>query len=368
MSKGTYSTLSRIVTKIKDDFKSGNSNFVLLYAFNRTGKTRLSMEFKEQSKKRIQRDTLYFNAFTEDLFYWDNDLELDTNRVLYFNEKSHFFEGFKEFALEEKINTYLQRYVEFDFKIDYNAWKITFSKMVENPKHKRNKQEPEFIKQDNIKISRGEENIFIWCIFLAIVQLVLDGNETYSWVKYFYIDDPISSLDDNNTIAIACDLTHLLNSSEEKISTIISSHHGLFFNVLSNELKKYKTKQYYFSYDKDLKKYALQTTNDNPFFNHIAIIDELQKASRSNKLYTYHFNMLRNVLEKTSAFFGFNDFTDCIIDIDDKDLYARAMNLLSHGGYSVFEPIEMVNDNKLLFKEILNRFLNKYKFNLSSLN
>ena len=27
---------------------------------------------------------------------------------------------------------------------------------------------------EDIKISRGEENIFIWCFFLAIVQLALD--------------------------------------------------------------------------------------------------------------------------------------------------------------------------------------------------
>jgi hypothetical protein len=27
-------------------------------------------------------DTLYFNAFTEDLFHWDNDLENDMTRVL----------------------------------------------------------------------------------------------------------------------------------------------------------------------------------------------------------------------------------------------------------------------------------------------
>ena len=49
---------------------------------------------------------------------------------------------------------------------------------------------------DDIKVSRGEENIFIWCFFLAIVQLALDEAEAYKWVKYVYIDDPISSLDE----------------------------------------------------------------------------------------------------------------------------------------------------------------------------
>ena len=39
--------------------------------------------------------------------------------------------------------------------------------------------------------------------------------------------------------------------------------------------------------------------------------------------------------------------------IDDENLYARALNLLSHGKYSVYEPKEMVEDNKKLFKDIL---------------
>lgn len=56
---------------------------------------------------------------------------------------------------------------------------------------------------DNIKISRGEETIFVWCFFSSHRTIgVFDGDEGYSWVKYIYIDDPIS-LDDNNAIAVA---------------------------------------------------------------------------------------------------------------------------------------------------------------------
>ena len=45
-------------------------------------------------------------------------------------------------------------------------------------------------------------------------------------------------------------------------------------------------------------------------------------------------------------------------------LYARALNLLSHGKYSIYEPMEMVEDTKKLFREILSAFLNKYQFAL----
>jgi hypothetical protein len=204
--------MQKIVSRLREDLNS--QDFVLLYAYNGTGKTRLSMEFKNRGKKSGGVDTLYFNAFTEDLFYWDNDLENDTNRVLKINAESNFFRGLKELSLEGKIFAYLERYAEFDFKIDYENWEIIFNKEIKNPKYKTNSEESEYIIQSNIKISRGEENIFIWCIFLAICELVIDGAEAYKWVKYVYIDDPISSLDDNNAIAVASDLSQLLKGDK----------------------------------------------------------------------------------------------------------------------------------------------------------
>jgi ABC-type phosphate/phosphonate transport system ATPase subunit len=61
-------------------------------------------------------------------------------------------------------------------------------------------------------------------MFLAICELTLDDSESYNWVKYFYIDDPVSSLDDNSAIAIASDLAKLLKGGAHKIKTVISSH------------------------------------------------------------------------------------------------------------------------------------------------
>jgi hypothetical protein len=77
--------------------------------------------------------------------------------------------------------------------------------------------------------------------------------------------------------------------------------------------------------------------------------------------------MLRNILEKTATFFGYKDFSDCLSGIEDEDLYSRALNLLSHGRYSLYEPKEMVDDNKKLFKTMFEAFLNRYKFALPEL-
>jgi len=361
-----YKTLTNVVVRLRDDLN--DHHFVLLYAYNGTGKTRLSMEFKDRSKKRRKNplaDTLYYNAFTEDLFHWNNDLKNDSERYLIINRDSKFFQGFRELALEVKIFNFLERYVDFDFKIDYDDWKIFFKKQVKNPKHKPGNEEPEYITQDNIKVSRGEENIFIWCIFLAIAELAIDddGTGSYGWVKFIYIDDPISSLDDNNTIGVASDLAKLLKKGNDKVKVVISSHHSLFYNVIYNELKKIEHKSH-FLHKNGTDGYVLRATDDTPFFHHIALLSELKKAADTERVNTYHFNMLRSILEKTSTFFGYDDFSSCINGVEDEVLFSRALNLLSHGKYSIYQPVEMNEDNKKLFKRILQAFLDRYEFQI----
>lgn len=357
-----------MVVRLRDDLN--NHDFVLLYAYNGTGKTRLSMEFKEYAKtknKNPAADTLYFNAYTEDLFSWDNDLDNDTERVLKINASSNFFSGLKDLALEERIFAYLERYATFDFRIDYDKWNVVFSKEIKNPKYKKpDAGEPELLKKNHIKVSRGEENIFIWCLFLAICELVIEEHDSYKWVNNIYIDDPISSLDDNNAIAVASDLAHLIKKAKDKVKVVISSHHALFFNVMSNELRQHKTAKH-FLHKNGEEGHTLRATDDTPFFHHVAILSELKQVVDSGDISTYHFNMLRSVLEKTATFFGYDDFSKCIYGVDDDVLFARALNLLSHGKYSMYEPKEMGEDNKELFKRIFNAFYDKYKFELPEL-
>ncbi len=63
---------------LKDVAKQINEskeNIFLIYAFNATGKTRLSVEYKDLTKAKNEgrHVGVYYNAFSEDLFYWDND-------------------------------------------------------------------------------------------------------------------------------------------------------------------------------------------------------------------------------------------------------------------------------------------------------
>jgi hypothetical protein len=361
----TYKSIRNLAIRLRDDFVSGGKNFILLYAYNGTGKTRLSMEFKQKGKRGGGSDTLYFNAFTEDLFRWDNDLINDTQRQLKLNSDSKFFAAFRELALEEKIFPHLEKYADFDFRIDYEQWTVSFSRkgMVKE----RGVDKIGII--DHIKISRGEENLFIWCTFLAICELAIDRQAAYDWVKYIYIDDPISSLDDNNAIAVASDLAQLLHKGKDVVKVLISTHHGLFFNIMCNELKKHSHKTYFLYRNKQTDHYQLQATDDTPFFYHVAMLKELKDVADANpsRLYTYHFNILRSIMEKTAAFFGAQDFSKCISGLENEALFARALNLLSHGKYSVYDAHLMQPDNQRLFSQILDAFLGKYPFELPSL-
>lgn len=328
--------------------------YILLFAYNGTGKTRLSMEFKKQgeiseSTGEKRADTLYYNAFTEDLFHWHNDHEF----FLEFDSDSKFFLGVKELEMESRIREFLHKYENFEFTIDYEGNRIYFYRdmVVSGTSHRI----------DNIKISRGEEKIFIWCFFLAIVQLAVDKQESYQWVKYIYIDDPISSLDDNNAIAVASHLVKVVTGSDIKV--IVSSHHTLFYNVLCNEIDK--PEQLFLQKTAGSEGYILKDTSKTPFFHHVALLKELKQASDSGKLYTYHFNILRNILERTAAFHGYAHFSSCLRKKSDEDspIYKRIVNLLSHGNYNIFEPKEMVEENKEYFRMILSNFLEDYKFN-----
>ncbi len=357
----SFPDLLALARHLRDELQT--RKFILLYAYNGTGKTRLSTEFKNLGKNGDQRDTLYFNAFTEDLFSWDNDLANDRERVLKINKDSRFFAGLGELEMDNRIRPLLDRYADFDFRIDTTQWEVSFSREV--PRGDK------LDTVDDIKVSRGEENIFIWCFFLAIVRLVLDGAEAYKWVKYIYIDDPVSSLDEHNAIVVANHLIQIYREARAlNVETVISTHHNLFFNVLHYELKNHfahKASQYMLSRERQTDRYLLhQQKGDTPAFHHVSALIEIDKAARENRIETFHFNMLRTILEKTALFHGYTHFGRCIkkgpTDADGL-LHQRFVDLLSHGKYSLYEPKEMGEETRKYFRRIVREFLERFPFN-----
>lgn len=425
-------------------------NKIIIFAYNKTGKTRLSYEFKSlkqeknEHNKTVLADTLYYNAFTEDLFFWDNDIDDDTNRVLMFNKNSKFFKDFNTLNIDTKVREILYNFADFDFTMNFNKKQDNI--LDKHSKDSNNKEESEkseienkkdiyeqnilssadigatnnlgynmydygYIsfyriingeKIENIKISRGEQSIFILCIFLAIVELIItesaEQKQVYKWVKNIYIDDPVSSLDDEHIIKIAVYIANLFKINDEEnqrrktpikkiLPVIVSTHHTLFYNIMYNEwYKKDKCESYFFTTkkieipdenDKSLMRYKtiynIKNIGDTPFFYHVAMINKLVESSKSGQLFTYHFAILRSVLEKTASFFGYNHFQECLkINeekqsdniLNDEIYYKRAIQALNHGGYSLFEPVEMISETKDIFSATLTLFLDNFKFNI----
>lgn len=380
----SFPTLEALATHLRQTLQA--KKCFLLYAHNGTGKTRLSTAFKDLGKSPVssplttedgepletedreqieaetmQGDTLYFNAFTEDLFSWENDLLNDSERYLKLNTSSSFFDGLESMEMDNRVRPILNPFGDFDFKIDTENWVVRFSREFYDSSKSEGEQR---WTEENIKISRGEERIFTWCFFLAIAELALDESEAYDWVKYIYVDDPITSLDDQNAITVASNLAKMLKTYNGGCRFVISTHHNLFFNVLFNELGR--AEKACLSYNPATLEYGLEQTGENAVFGHIHELVELKKLADSGKLEGYHFNRLRSVLERTAVFHGHTNFSVCLQPREDdhpESTMARIINILSHGSYDLYSPRPLAADNQKHFKRILEDILSYYPFN-----
>lgn len=317
--------MGKTLTEIAQTLKDTDKKVQLIYAFNGVGKTRLSREFKELVAPKTEGEeekpikVLYYNAFTEDLFYWDNDLDQDTNRKLIIHPNGFTNWIFKDQGQESNIITHFQHYTNEkltpSFNEDFNE--ITFS--LERGDNNR---------IDNIKISKGEESCLIWCVFFSLIKLVVDtlnepepanrDTNQFDELEYIFIDDPVSSLDENHLIELAVNLGNLTKTSNG-IKFIISTHNPLFFNVLFNETG---SKVCYMLHKNDDGTYDLQKKNgdsNKSFSYHHYLIQTLQDAIESNNIQKYHFMLLRNLYEKTANFLGYPQWSDLLPD-DKKDI------------------------------------------------
>jgi hypothetical protein len=380
--------MGKTLTEIAQELKNSPKKVQLIYAFNGTGKTRLSMEFKELVSKNedseddehselSQKKILYYSAFTEDLFYWDNDLIGDEERKLKIHPNSFTNWILIEQGQDQNIISHFQRYTSDKLNPNFNE---NFSE-VSFSFERGNESKSEYI-----KISKGEESNFIWCVFYALIEEVVNtlniseledrSTNVFNNIEYIFIDDPVTSLDENHLIELAVDLAHLIKSSKSEVKFIIATHNPLFYNVLHNELNIKNKKSGY--KQKDFIKYRLEKkedksfvlveqSNDSPFSYHLYLIKELKDAVNSGDIKKYHFNLLRNVLEKTSTFLGYNNWGDLFNIIrGDKEAYIkRIINLYSHSKHSSEEIIELTENDKRVFKFLVNEIIEKYHFNIN---
>lgn len=370
MTLETFPDLSALALELQAKLNAPKSKkFILLYAYNGTGKTRLSTAFKDIGKQSGAVDTLYFNAFTEDLFSWDNDLDEDSERYLELHESSNFLTGLAGVDMDTKVYEILKLFADFEFDFDDKPIKDESGNVIRKKRIVRFSRKvvtaTGSTKVENIKVSRSEENLFIWCFYLAVLRMALEGDASYDWVKYIYIDDPISSMDESNAIAIANHLSHMLTQSEKVIPALISSHHALFFNVLCNELRG-KAQPLHLKNDADGTGYLLSESGSTPFLHHLANLVELDKAQAVGDIKRHHFNMLRCIMEQTAIYCGLERWSDGIkfanTDLDNA-LHKRMIDVMSHADYLIQEPEDLNERFKEDFRTIFKKFIANHSFN-----
>jgi hypothetical protein len=111
--------------------------------------------------------------------------------------------------------------------------------------------------------------------------------------------------------------------------------------------------------------FVVQETDSTPFLYHLSSLVELHQAQQSSALYTHHFNMMRRVMEQTACFFGYTKWEECIKPEEDDPngtVYKRVIDLMSHGDYSLYEPREMMQDNKEILSRALRQFIKNHPF------
>ena len=379
--------MGKSLEEIAQELRNSDKKAQLIYAFNGVGKTRLSRAFKEvitPKQEEAAIKVIYYNAFTEDLFYWDNDLKEDINRKLNIRPN-----GFTHWILvdegqENHIRTLFQHYTSDKLNPNFNeeyTKKDDYGKDITIPAYSEITFSIEGGNEEiinNIKISKGEESCLIWCVFHSLLKEVvevlnipeIDERSTHQFdnLQYVFIDDPVSSLDENHLIEIAVNIAELIKSSTSGLKFIITSHNPLFYNVLYNELGfKNKNKE------KSPCAYMLDRQEDGTFdfipkfgdsnkiFSyHLFLKQTLEKAVLTGSVQKYHFTFLRNLYEKTANFLGYPQWSELLPD-SQETYYNRIIQFSSHSTISNETVAELTNRDKNTLKILLEHLIkNRY--------
>ena len=319
--------MSTTLTDVAQQLKDAGKKVQLIYAFNGSGKTRLSRAFKEpispkaeggeaQASELAEKKVLYYSAFTEDLFYWDNDLGQDAEPKLMIQPNSFTRWVLEEQGQDRNVTATFQHYTSDKLTPHFSA---DFSSVSFSFERGNNQQER------HIKISKGEESNFIWSVFNALLEQVIAelniaevanrSTDVFNKLKYVFVDDPVSSLDENHLIELAVNLAGLIKSSQSTdLKFVITTHSPLFYNVLFNE---FNSKACYMLERLEDGGFTLTEKpgdSNKSFSYHLHLLQTIEQAIADQKVERYHFTLLRNLYEKTASFLGYPKWSELLPD------------------------------------------------------
>lgn len=383
--------MGKSLTEIAQQLKDSDKKVQLIYAFNGMGKTRLSREFKDLispnngddedtadsgQSELAQKTILYYSVFTEDLFYWDNDLDNDEQRMLKIHPNAFTKWVFEEQGQDQNVIANFQHYTNDKLTPRFNA-EYTATDRDDNEVLIKAFSEVTFTHErggneisENIKISKGEESNFIWSIFYTLLDQVINvlnvpepadrETDQFDQLKYVFIDDPVSSLDENHLIQLAVNLGQMIKVRESNLKFIISTHNPLFYNVLYNEVNA--NTGYILSRFENgtFELEAKQGDSNKSFSYHLHIKKLIEQAIEENSVQRYHFALLRNLYEKTANFLGYQRWSE-LLPGDQKAYANRIMNFYPHNTLTNEEIAEPTAPEKEMVNLLLDN-LNKYGY------
>jgi len=390
--------MSQTLEEIAQQLHAADKKVQLIYAFNGTGKTRLSRTLKDLiapktedgQESELSRDKiLYYNAFTEDLFYWNNDLQGDGDAKLVIQPNTFTEWILTEQGQEPNITRNFQRYANDKLTPTFNQeYTVQTKDELGQDKETVIKANSEVTfsveaggdeETGNFKISKGEESNFIWSIFFTLLEEVVSvlsiaevgdrPTDQFNVLQYVFVDDPVSSLDENHLIELAVNLANLIKAAPQQLKFVVTTHSPLFYNVLHNELdlrKQGKKEGCYL-----LERMEDGTFNLNvkygdankSFSYHLHLKKVLEEAIAGNAVERYHFTLLRNLYEKTAGFLGYARWSDLLDTVDgSKDAYVRAINTFTHSALSNEQVRDPSPAEKNTVKLLLDNLVNNYAY------
>lgn len=364
--------MSKTLAEIAQQLNDTDKKVQLIYAFNGTGKTRLSRVFKHEidpkrdgddaSSELADKKIIYYSAFTEDLFYWDNDLGQDAEPKLKIQPNSFTKWVLEEQGQELSISRTLQHYTSDKltphFSDDFSSVSFSFE---------RGNEQPEL----HIKISKGEESNFIWSVFNALLEQVIAelnipeaadrSTDAFNNLTHVFVDDPVSSLDESHLIELAVNLASLIKSSQSDLKFIIATHSPLFYNVLFNELNSKASYLLERFEDGSFELTEKQGDSNKSFSYHLHLLKTIEQAIAENKVERYHFTLLRNLYEKTASFLGYPRWSELLPE--DRQLYLnRVIQFTSHSTLSNETVAQPTSAESATVKLLLDHLKNNHAF------
>ena len=347
----------------KEIAESLNTKDILVYAFNATGKTRLSVLLDKNDYEEENIKSLSYNAIVEDYFSWDN--EKFTFKII---TGTWLFNFINDEGLDGDIIDVFNNFIEADIKpeIDLTTGEMRFYVTDIGGSKKA------------VKISKGEERLFQWSVFYSVLKRATDllaekeedrSLKVFNQLKYIVIDDPISSLDDYKVYTLSMQILELIKSVHaRKISVkfLLLTHHALFYNIIFNTLRnRGKDSAAFYFLNKIDEEYELKDVKNNQLaVSHIVMLKEIKRAIQSNNLRKKDFNKFRSVLEKTSIYLGFEKWEDLFEGYKETEAVRKIVNMNSHEKYVEMDTEFLTKEQIQILMSAFNYFVEEYKVQL----